>query len=220
MRTTMLTTLFAVLLLSVGASDAFAHGGQYRGPGGAVPPSLREPNDPTPPNPPPVTGGPFTEPTTDGPPRPDAPPTPNTGGNPQQPTTGAPEGNKPRPTGRATIALEGPSLVLRNDHTRQLGVLVRVQQGWAAAAQARHLQVRRHEGPPVRRHDAHERGRPQRPASRHACAGAQPGAAGPPLGDEREEQRTPSRLPTSPWQRSAATRCMSSACRRASRART
>lgn len=102
MRTTTLTMLFAVLLLCIGASDALAHGGQYRGPGGAIPPGLREPFDPTPPNPPPSTGGPFTEPTTDGPGRPDAPPPPTTGGN-QPPTTGLPEGNKPRPTRGATI---------------------------------------------------------------------------------------------------------------------
>ena len=45
-------------------------GGYYRGPGGAVPPGLREPSDPTPPPPPPPSGPPSTPapitPTTPG----------------------------------------------------------------------------------------------------------------------------------------------------------
>ncbi len=40
------------------ASDAWAHGGQFRGPGDSVPPGLREPSDPTPPPPPPPSGPP------------------------------------------------------------------------------------------------------------------------------------------------------------------
>jgi HEAT repeat protein len=58
--------LLSVALVSAGflalASDLWAHGGQFRGPGGSVPPSMREPTDPTPPPPPPPSGGPPTTP--------------------------------------------------------------------------------------------------------------------------------------------------------------
>jgi HEAT repeat protein len=58
------------------AGDLWAHGGQFRGPGGAVPPGMREPSDPTPPPPPPPSGAPPTtpSPTT---PTPSAPTTPS-----------------------------------------------------------------------------------------------------------------------------------------------
>ena len=69
------------------ASDAWAHGGQFRGPGDSVPPGLREPSDPTPPPPPPPSGPPPS-------PTPITPtPTPN---QPSQPTT--PSGTPPPTT--------------------------------------------------------------------------------------------------------------------------
>ena len=80
--------LFAALLVSVAlmivASDVWAHGGQYRGPGGAVPPNQREPSDPTPPPPPPPSGPPTTPPPT----------TPSPGG----PTAPTPTTPSPSPT--------------------------------------------------------------------------------------------------------------------------
>ncbi|MFO0931862.1 MAG: HEAT repeat domain-containing protein [Planctomycetota bacterium] len=84
------------------APTAFAHGGQYRTPGGSVPPGLREPTDPTPPPPPPPPTGtpPTTPPDTPG--QPPAPTTPNTppGAPPPPQTTGddpgKPRGNKPQ----------------------------------------------------------------------------------------------------------------------------
>ena len=101
MRTTSLTILCAALLLAIGASDAFAHGGQYRGPGGALPPNLREPYDPTPPNPPPPSTGPITDPPNTGDPtRPGGPVTPD--GGPPSPVTPT-EGGRTRPTRGATI---------------------------------------------------------------------------------------------------------------------
>lgn len=78
--------LGAVLLLTA-AAPAFAHGGTYRGPGGAIQPGARPPGDPTPPPPPPPTGeppvtpdptgGPGRGPSTPGDPGP-LPPTPGT----------------------------------------------------------------------------------------------------------------------------------------------
>jgi len=94
--------LTAILALVLGASEALAHGGQYRGPGGAVPPGLRLPHDPTPPNPPPPTGGPVTEPSTGDPHRPSGPVTPGETGGPADPLTGS-EGGRTRPSGGATI---------------------------------------------------------------------------------------------------------------------
>lgn len=78
--------LFGALLVSVAmlicADDLLAHGGQYRGPGGAVPPNQREPTDPTPPQPPPPSGPPVTPPPTTPDSKPTAPtpttPTPST----------------------------------------------------------------------------------------------------------------------------------------------
>ncbi len=102
MRKTILSILFAAVVLPFGASEAFAHGGQYRGPGGALPPNLREPFDPIPPSPVPPSTGPVTDPTTEGPQRPPDPVTP--GADPTQPSTSDPLGTgTSRPTGRSTI---------------------------------------------------------------------------------------------------------------------
>jgi HEAT repeat protein len=57
------------------APTAWAHGGQFRGPGGAVPPGLREPSDPTPPPPPPPSTPPPTTPPESTPPSGGPPPT-------------------------------------------------------------------------------------------------------------------------------------------------
>ncbi len=67
-------------LLSLLPAVALAHGGTFRGPGGAIPPLLRPPTDPTPPPPPPPTGGP---PVTN--PDPMPPPTNGTPVQPQPP---------------------------------------------------------------------------------------------------------------------------------------
>jgi len=48
------------------ASDAYAHGGAFRGPNGGVPPGMREPSDPEPPPPPPSDPGDPNGPTTPG----------------------------------------------------------------------------------------------------------------------------------------------------------
>jgi hypothetical protein len=53
MKRIMFGALLVSIALMVFAGDLWAHGGQYRGPGGAVPPNQREPSDPTPPAPPP-----------------------------------------------------------------------------------------------------------------------------------------------------------------------
>ncbi len=66
--------------------DALAHGGQFRGPGGAVPPGLREPTDPTPPPPPPPTSAPPTTTPSD-PAQPPPPTTPSQPPAPAPPTT-------------------------------------------------------------------------------------------------------------------------------------
>ncbi|MCP5069549.1 MAG: HEAT repeat domain-containing protein [bacterium] len=91
---------FAVLALS--ASDVQAHGGQFRGPGGKVPPGLREPSDPTPPPPPPPSGPPTT---------PNQPNTPTTPNAPNGPTTPQPVGPvTPPPTGpQQPQARKGPA---------------------------------------------------------------------------------------------------------------
>jgi len=84
--------LLGTSLLAI-ASEGWAHGGQYRGPGGSVQPGAREPTDPTPPPPPPPSGPPVTpDPTTPSPstPTPSTPTTPQPG-TPPPPTTGAPE---------------------------------------------------------------------------------------------------------------------------------
>ena len=94
---------FAAFTLVVSApglvSDALAHGGQYRGPPGEIPPGSREPSDPPPPAepPPPQTpsGEPQGPPTTGGP---DAGgPTTPSGNGPGGP--GSPSGGPPPGTG-------------------------------------------------------------------------------------------------------------------------
>ena len=75
--------------LLIPTQDVFAHGGQYRGGGGEIPPGLREPQDPTPEPPicqpgdgphtggedgPDTPAGPVTGPTSDAPPPVSAPP--------------------------------------------------------------------------------------------------------------------------------------------------
>ncbi|MDA1194515.1 MAG: HEAT repeat domain-containing protein [Planctomycetota bacterium] len=84
--------LIAALVMAVAfmivADDLMAHGGQYRGPGGAVPPNQREPSDPTPPPPPPPSGPPTTPPPT----------TPPTGPAPGPTTPTTPTPTTPQPT--------------------------------------------------------------------------------------------------------------------------
>jgi len=99
MKRIALGVLVAVALVAAAqllfAPDAWAHGGQFRGPGDSVPPGLREPSDPTPPPPPPPTSAPppVTPPTTT--PTPKAPPAPTTPGV-QPPPTTAPDNNNPQ----------------------------------------------------------------------------------------------------------------------------
>ena len=100
------TTIFLSLLtLLLGATQAFAHGGQYRGPGGAVPPNQRQPTDPQPPPPPPPSGTPVTKPpTTGGPPQPTSGPvTPDPVG---PPTTTEPPMGATRRGGRGSLGYE------------------------------------------------------------------------------------------------------------------
>ncbi len=95
MKRLVLASLLVAFAFVVFAGDLWAHGGQYRGPGGAVPPNQREPSDPTPPPPPPPSGPPTTPPPT----TPSAPsPTPT-----PQPTT--PSAPPPTPT----TPTEGPT---------------------------------------------------------------------------------------------------------------
>ena len=86
--------LLVSLALMVFAGDLWAHGGQYRGPGGAVPPNQREPSDPTPPAPPPPSGPPTTPPPT----TPSGPPS----GGPTTPTP-TPTPGTPAPTSAPTM---------------------------------------------------------------------------------------------------------------------
>lgn len=62
--------VLTIVILLLATGTAWSHGGQYRGPGGAVPPGLREPFDPPPAPPPPVsppvTDTPVTEPPSGG----------------------------------------------------------------------------------------------------------------------------------------------------------
>jgi HEAT repeat protein len=103
MKRILLASLLVAFALVVFAGDLWAHGGQYRGPGGAVPPNQREPSDPTPPPPPPPSGPPTTPPPTTpspGAPTPTAPtpttPPPATPATPQTPSDGP---TKARPKG-------------------------------------------------------------------------------------------------------------------------
>ena len=97
-----------LLALLVGAAllwlpeDAYAHGGQYRVPGGGVDPGLREPTDPTPPPPPPPPTPPTTPPSTPGTPPPTTPP-PTT--QPTTPTTPTVPGTQPGTTRKRQAAL-------------------------------------------------------------------------------------------------------------------
>ncbi len=65
--------LASFALLAV-ASNAWAHGGQFKAPGGAVDPGQRAPEDPTPPPPPPPTGPPPTTPSPSDPGKPSSGP--------------------------------------------------------------------------------------------------------------------------------------------------
>ncbi|MGQ0612716.1 MAG: HEAT repeat domain-containing protein [Planctomycetaceae bacterium] len=90
---TRMTLLAAMMLglVAMVATDAYAHGGAFRGPNGGVPPGLREPSDPEPPPPPPsdpgTPGGPTTPPDN-----PDGGPVtpPDKGGHDTPPDSGAP----------------------------------------------------------------------------------------------------------------------------------
>lgn len=101
LKRTTFTTLAALLAMVIFAGDLWAHGGQFRGPGGAVPPGMREPSDPTPPPPPPPSGPPTTPsgPTTPSPGTPSQPATPNTP-TPPPPTT---------PLGPTSTGPKGPA---------------------------------------------------------------------------------------------------------------
>lgn len=84
-------------------TDAYAHGGQYRVPGGGVDPGLREPTDPTPPPPPPPSAPPTTPAPTPSPtptPPTTPPSTPPTTPPPSQPTPGTmPTGERGKQAG-------------------------------------------------------------------------------------------------------------------------
>ena len=108
MRSLILGALIAALAIPAVAPDAHAHGGQYRGPGGGLPPGLREPHDPVPPPPPPPTGEPPTTPPPSTPGGRGAPPDPLTGqpGQPDTPTTDPLGGNGRRKKANATITAD------------------------------------------------------------------------------------------------------------------
>lgn len=103
-----ISAVVALVLLLVLAFTpiAFAHGGQYRGPGGAVPPQQREPGDPTPAPPPPPSGPPVTPtgPTTGG----GGPPQPTNPGDPTTPAPSTPSdpSTQPRTRGKQTIGMD------------------------------------------------------------------------------------------------------------------
>ena len=78
--------VLGLVVLALVASTGFAHGGNYRGPAGEVPPNMRKPEDPPPPSDKPTpTPDPDDKPGTPTPPdadgggRPDAPPPPSGG---------------------------------------------------------------------------------------------------------------------------------------------
>lgn len=101
MKRLMLAALsFALLPLAL-PSSAYAHGGVFRGPGGAIPPGLRPPSDPTPPPPPPVTQGP-PETTPSDPMRP-PPGTTNPVAPPPPPVTTDPGSGGPNRPKRAAV---------------------------------------------------------------------------------------------------------------------
>lgn len=95
---TVVTATFMVLSLC--AADALAHGGQFRGPHGAVPPGLRAPSDPTPPPIPSPDPGPITpggQPSGGQPSTPGV--TPPSTGVPNQPATPGTGTPRARPSG-------------------------------------------------------------------------------------------------------------------------
>ncbi|MDA1194516.1 MAG: HEAT repeat domain-containing protein [Planctomycetota bacterium] len=105
MKALITTALIAALSLPALAVDAYAHGGQYRGPGGALPPGLKEPHDPQPPPPPPSEGGPPVTPGTTPTGRP-TPPVTDPGGSPVTPPTDPLSGGgRARPT-KASITAD------------------------------------------------------------------------------------------------------------------
>ncbi len=106
LKRTTLTVFAALLAMTIFAGDLWAHGGQFRGPGGAVPPGMREPSDPTPPPPPPPSGPPTTPstPTTPSGPGPAMPSTPTTG--PTTPTPSSPQSPQGGPKGPASLGFE------------------------------------------------------------------------------------------------------------------
>lgn len=95
--------IFGALIVTVAflvfAGDLWAHGGQYRGPGGAVPPGQREPSDPTPPPPPPPSAPPTTPP----------------------PTTPSPGGPAPTPAGPTTPSAPPPTTPTIGPDTKTKG---------------------------------------------------------------------------------------------------
>ncbi len=115
-----LAALALVLACPAGIRTAYAHGGQYRGPAGEVPPDSRQPEDPPPPDtgggtptPPDGGGGTPTPPGGDG----GGTPTPPDGGGTPEPPAGA-GGGVPQPgtgggpstkTGGKLPAKKGPS---------------------------------------------------------------------------------------------------------------
>jgi len=105
MRSMATSLALALLALLFCAGDALAHGGVYRGPGGAIPPGQREPDDPTPVPPPPSTGEPpVTGGGTDRPGRTPDPVTPTPEDSPSTP--GTPIGGQPRTAGRPSLGLD------------------------------------------------------------------------------------------------------------------
>lgn len=103
LRTQLLLGAVVIAVVLTGSGEALAHGGQFRGPGGALPPGLRDPTDPPPPAPPP-SPTPTTPTTPDSPPPTDGPTTPPNipAGVPSTPRTQpAMPGNPRSPRGRA-----------------------------------------------------------------------------------------------------------------------
>jgi len=101
----MVLAVFGIL-----ASDAYAHGGSYRGPNGGVPPGMREPSDPEPPPPPPSDPGTPGGPTTPSDPNP-APTTPgdqghSTPGDAPPPAPTAPTAGPKRKATTKTLTFE------------------------------------------------------------------------------------------------------------------
>ena len=85
--------LLGLVVLALMAGTGFAHGGNYRGPAGEVPPNMRKPEDPPPPN----DQGTPTPPPEENPGTPTPPDNPNPG----RPAPGGPPGSDdnggPRP---------------------------------------------------------------------------------------------------------------------------